>query len=365
MDHGDLRKTPFHAHHRKHGARLVPFAGWEMPVQYGGILKEHRAVRTAIGLFDVSHMGRLDVRGPGAFSFVQRLTTNDVASLEPGMVQYSMICNEAGGILDDVTVYRYADRILLVVNASNREKIVSWISGRPTEGAEIVDRTDAWAQLALQGPSSQAFLQRLTGVDLEPIGFYRFAEGEVAGIPATISRTGYTGEDGFEIYFPAEGADAIWGALTGTGEVEPCGLGARDILRLEVRYCLYGNDIDESTTPLEAGLSWLVKLDAGDFTGRDALRAQRDGGIDRRLAGFRLRKRGIPRPGCPVILDSREVSAVASGGFSPCLEAGIGTAYLPVAAVRAGASIEIGIRGSRVPAEIVPPPFYAGGSRRK
>jgi aminomethyltransferase len=364
MGMSDLKTTPFVSHHEELGARIVPFAGWRMPVQYEGILKEHRAVRSKIGLFDVSHMGRLEIRGPKALAFLQYITTNDVSSLEAGMVQYSTICNERGGILDDVTVYRYPDRFLVVVNASNTDKIIAWMNDHRMDGVEIIDRTVEMAQLALQGPASQAFLQEKTSIELETIGFYQFEEGRVTGAASTVSRTGYTGEDGFEIYFSAGDSDPIWVALTETGDVVPCGLGARDILRLEVRYCLYGNDIDESTTPLEAGLSWLVKFDKGDFIGRDALIEAKERGIQRKLAGFALRGKGIPRPGYVLYHGSREVSKVASGAFSPCLDAGIGTAYLPTGVDRVGTPIEVLIRGNRAPAEVVKAPFYREGSRR-
>jgi aminomethyltransferase len=359
-----LKGTPFQRYHGNMGAKMVDFAGWLMPIQYSGILSEHHAVRTGAGLFDVAHMGRLEIRGRGGVPFVQYLTTNDVSRLKPGMVQYSTICNDPGGILDDVTVYRYDEHLMIVVNASNTGKIISWIRNHMQDGVEFVDRTKEMAQLAVQGPGSQAILQRLASFDLEEIPFYHFKVGLLSGTECTVSRTGYTGEDGFEIYLPAESADEIWTAIMSTNGVTPCGLGARDLLRLEVFYCLYGNDIDETTTPLEAGLNWVVKFDKGDFIGRGSLLGQRKEGLKRRLAGFILRDKGIPRHGYPVVTNGSVVSKVASGAFSPSLRVGIGTAYLPTEIAEEGTTIEIDIRGRKALAEVVKPPFYKDGSRR-
>ena len=359
-----LGETPFFPFFRLLDAKIVDFAGWSMPVRFSGILREHHAVRSGVGLFDVSHMGRLEVRGEKALPFAQYVTTNDVSRLEVGQVQYSTICNENGGILDDVTIYRFPDRYLFVVNASNRAKIWSWLSDHRMEGVELDDLTQEVAQLAIQGPRSQRVLQDLASFDLEEIRFYHFKNGEVAGVDSTVSRTGYTGEDGFEIYFPAREAEKMWTALMEGGDVVPCGLGARDLLRLEVMYCLYGNDIDESTTPLEAGLGWLVRFDAGDFIGRERLLEQRERGVEKRLVGFSLLEKGIPRHGYPVLHGGREVSAVSSGAFSPSLDRGIGTAYLPTEMAVEGTRIDVDIRGRMAPAEIVKPPFYREGSRR-
>jgi len=363
-DKSGPRKTPFYEHHRALGGKIVEFAGWMMPIQYEGILKEHQAVRGGAGIFDVSHMGRLELSGKNAIAYAQYLTTNDVAALEPGMVQYSTICNDSGGILDDVTVYRYADRILMVVNASNTPKIWKWVLDHRQSGVEIRDLTGEIAQLAIQGPKSQEILQTLASFDLDPIPFYQFQEGEVAGIPCMVSRTGYTGEDGFEIYFPVRQADKLWKALIGPRKLTPCGLGARDILRLEMKYCLYGNDIDETTSPLEAGLGWLVKLEKDEFIGRGALLEAKAKGIRRRLAGFSLLEKGIPRPGYPVRHDGEAVSKVASGAYSPSLDGGIGTAYLAPELAKEGNGLEIDIRGKGVGAEVVKTPFYTEGSRR-
>jgi aminomethyltransferase len=359
-----VRETPFLAFHRELGAKIVEFAGWSMPVQYSSILKEHGAVRSGAGLFDVSHMARFEIGGGKALSFVQNLTTNDASKLTVGMVQYSAFCNDEGGILDDVTVYRLPRSFLIVVNAANAGKIRSWISQHVRDGVEFRDRTDDIAQLAVQGPRSQSVLQRVASFDLDGIGFYRFGTGEVAGMVCTVSRTGYTGEDGFEIYLPAPHAATLWRALMDGGELTPCGLGARDILRLEVKYCLYGNDIDETTSPLEAGLGWIVKFDKGDFVGRRSLLEQKERGLTRKLAAFGLLGKGIPRPGYPILRDQRVVSKVASGGYSPSIDRGIGTAYLPVGLCDVKTEIEVEIRGNRLPAEVVTPPFYKAGSRR-
>jgi aminomethyltransferase len=291
------------------------------------------------------------------------MTTNDVSKLEPGKVQYSTICNESGGILDDVTVYRFQDHYLVVVNASNTGKISSWMADKLQGEVELHDRTDEMVQLAVQGPGSQEVLQKFVSFDLEEIAFYEFKGGKVAGHECVVSRTGYTGEDGFELYSRIEHSVDIWTALMSSGEILPCGLGARDLLRLEVRYCLYGNDIDETTTPLEAGLGWLVKFDKGDFIGRDALLEQKNRGVERRLIGYSLLERGIPRRGYPILYDEEIVSEVASGAFSPSLDQGIGTGYLPVDLSTEKTKIEVEIRKKRIPAEVVKPPFYKMGSR--
>jgi aminomethyltransferase len=364
IDQGKLEKTPFFAHFQKLDAKIVDFAGWLMPVQFSGILKEHQVVRTGAGMFDVSHMGRLEIHGRSALEFVQYVTTNDASKVEAGQVQYTTICNEKGGILDDVTVYAYPEWYMLVVNASNTGKIRDWLTKHLREDVELRDATGDIAQLAVQGPESQRLLQERTSIDLEAIRFYQFLTGEVAGVEATVSRTGYTGEDGFEIYFPAQSADRVWTALLSPGEIQPCGLGARDLLRLEVNYCLYGNDIDETTTPLEAGLGWLVKLDSDDFIGKETLLHQKERGIERKLTAFHLLEKGIPRPGYAVLHDGERISSVSSGAFSPSLDRGIGTAYLPIGIAGVGTKIEVEIRDKKVPAETIQPPFYKEGSRR-
>jgi aminomethyltransferase len=366
----DLKRTPLYDEHVAAGGKMVPFAGWEMPVQYPtGITAEHHAVRRAAGLFDVSHMGEIEVRGARALELVQHVTTNDAARLDVGQAQYSALLRDDGTMLDDLIVYRFADHYLLVVNASNRARDFEWIDAfGPRFGVEVIDRSDAIALLALQGPLAPRILARLTDTDLDAIGYYRFAEGEVDGRAATISRTGYTGEDGFELYVAAADAAHLWRRLLEAGAADglvPAGLGARDSLRLEVGYALYGNDMDERRTPLEAGLGWVVKLDKGEFVGRDALLRQKEAGVRTRLAGFRLLERGFPRPGYAIRVDGEPAGEVTSGIVSPSLGEGVGLAYLPAAGAKPGTRIEVVIRDRGVPAEVVRPPFYRDGSVRK
>ncbi|HYD54627.1 MAG TPA: glycine cleavage system aminomethyltransferase GcvT [Gemmatimonadaceae bacterium] len=359
-----LKRTPFHDLHAALGAKIVPFAGYEMPVQYPtGITAEHKAVREGCGLFDVSHMGEFIVRGPGAIDFVSYVTTNDVAKLEVGQVHYSTILNDRGTIEDDCLVYRFADRLMMVVNASNKDKDLAHVSTQlPRFDATIEDVSEGMALLALQGPQAAEILAPLTDVDLSAIKYYHFAEGTVAGRPCLVSRTGYTGEDGFELYHENEHARAIWDALLGTGRVTPCGLGSRDSLRLEMGMALYGNDIDDTTTPLEANLGWLVKLAKGDFVGREALVRQKEQGIPRKLVGFTTSERSFPRHGYPVFHDGQPSGVVRSGTMSPTLGIPIGTCYLPTAAAKTGTTFEIEIRGKRVPATVVKMPFYTEAS---
>jgi aminomethyltransferase len=365
----DLRRTPLHSEHVSLNGKMVPFAGYSMPVQYpSGITAEHRAVRSAAGLFDVSHMGEFEVRGPQALELVQHVTTNDASRLEVGQAQYSTLPAENGTLLDDLLVYRFPDHYLLVVNASNRERDLEWIRSHAGGfDAEVRDRSDEIALLALQGPNAAAILARLTDLDLEEIAYYHFREGTVAGRPAIVSRTGYTGEDGFELYVANADAVPLWRAILEEGAAEgvvPAGLGARDSLRLEMGYALYGNDLDETRTPLEAGLGWVVKLDKGDFVGREALVRRKEQGVDERLAGFRLLERGFPRHGYPVRHEGRPAGEVTSGVLSPSLGQGIGMAYLPAAAAKPGTRVEVVIRDQPVPAEVVRPPFYREGSVR-
>ena len=361
-----LKLTPFHDTHVALGAKMVPFAGYEMPVQYPtGITAEHRAVRTTSGLFDVSHMGEFDIRGPGAVEFTNYVTSNNVAALAVGQVQYSTILNERGTIEDDCLVYRFADRIMMVVNASNRAKDLEHIRRyAPRFDVTITDVSDDTALLALQGPIAERVLQPLTDAALGGIKYYYFTEGHVAGVPAVISRTGYTGEDGFEMYFDASHASTVWDALMATGEVTPVGLGCRDTLRLEMGMALYGNDIDDTVTPLEANLGWLVKLNKGDFVGRDALVAQKESGIPRKLVGFTTSDRSFPRHGYPVFHAGQPSGEVRSGTMSPSLGIPIGTCYLPAAAAKEGESLEIEVRGKRIAGTVVKLPFYKEGSHR-
>jgi aminomethyltransferase len=366
----ELKHTPLIDEHVALGAKVVPFAGYRMPIQYPtGIHAEHQAVRTAAGLFDVSHMGEFEVRGERAEDFVQFVTTNDVSRLEVWQAQYSTLPREDGTLIDDLLVYRLPDHFMLVVNASNRERDWEWISRYADRfGVELRDRSDEVALLALQGPASEAILARLTDAPLPEIGYYRFRAGAVDGRPALISRTGYTGEDGFELYLDAADAASVWRRLLEVGREDgliPVGLGARDSLRLEMGYALYGNDLDDRRTPLEAGLGWVVKLDKGEFVGREALQRQKEEGVRERLAGFRLTARGFPRHGYTVRVDGRDAGTITSGTLSPSLGEGIGMAYLPTGSARPGTRVEVVIRDQAVPAEVVRPPFYTGGSVRK
>lgn len=365
-----LKRTPLYEEHVALGAKIVPFAGYEMPVQYPeGITAEHHTVRTAAGLFDVSHMGEVEIRGPQALELVQFLTVNDASRLENGQAQYSALCREDGGVIDDLVVYRYPDRFMLVVNAANREKDVAWVKRHAARfDVNVEDRSDDIALLALQGPRAQAILVELARVDLDRIRYYHFAEGAVNGRPATISRTGYTGEDGFELYVAADGATALWRELLRVGVrngLIATGLGARDSLRLEVGYALYGNDLDEEHTALVAGLGWIVKLDKGEFLGRDALRRQKEEGATARLTGLRLRERGFPRHGYSVERDGESIGVVTSGTVSPTLGDGIALAYVATQAATPGTELDIIIRGRKVPAKTERPPFYRNGSVRK
>jgi aminomethyltransferase len=359
-----LKRTPLHEIHVALGGKIVPFAGYEMPVQYaGGITAEHRAVREGCGIFDVSHMGEFWVTGDRAVDFVSYVTTNDVAALALGQVHYSTILNDRGTIEDDCLVYRFADRIMMVVNASNAAKDYAHVAPHAaTYGVSLHDASDEMSLLAVQGPKAAEILQGLTPVDLSTIRYYHFTEGEVAGHDAIVSRTGYTGEDGFELYIPNDAAVPLWNAILNTGRVTPCGLGARDTLRLEMGMALYGNDIDDTTTPLEANLAWLVKLGKGDFVGRDALVAQKERGLARRLVGFTMAERTFPRHGYPVFADGQSSGVVCSGTMSPTLGIPIGTCYLPITAAKEGTTFEIEIRGKRHPATVTKPPFYKHAS---
>ena len=360
-----LKRTPFHDIHVALGAKMVPFAGYEMPVQYPtGISAEHKAVREQCGLFDVSHMGEFLVRGPGAVDFVNHVTTNNVASLEIGQVQYSGILNDRGTFEDDCLVYRDDEGIMMVVNASNATKDLAHISRHVSRfDCTLKDISDDIALLALQGPNAAAILQPLTSVDLASIGYYHFKVGAVVGAPGIyVSRTGYTGEDGFELYFPPEHSHKIWSALMDTGQVSPAGLGCRDTLRLEMGMALYGNDIDDTVTPLEAGLGWIVKLPKGDFVGRDALVKQKESGVPRKLVGFTFAERAIPRHGYPVFHNGAPSGTVCSGTMSPTLGTPIGTCYLPAGHTAEGTSFEVDVRGKRIAATVVKTPFYKNAS---
>ena len=358
---GMLKRTPLHDVHVALGAKIVPFAGYEMPVQYPqGITAEHKAVREACGMFDVSHMGEVIVRGPDAIRFVASVTSNDVAALAVGQIQYSTLLRADGTIVDDLLVYRYADHLMLVINASNREKDLAHLQAHLAgHDCVMTDISDDIALLAIQGPDAAEVVQSLAGAPLDGVKYYRFTEGDVAGIPCTISRTGYTGEDGFELYFDAPHAVAMWHAIMATGKVTPTGLGARDTLRLEAGLCLYGHELDDRTTPIEAGLNWIVKLGKPDaFLGREVLQRQQTEGTDRKLVGFTIGERAIPRQGHGVLYGGVAFGEVCSGTMSPTLGIPVGTCYLPSAAAVVGTTFEIDIRGKKLPARVVKLPFY-------
>lgn len=340
---------------------MIDFAGWEMPVQYTGALDEHHCVRKAVGVFDVSHMGRCEITGADALSFVQRMTCNDVSRLADGQAQYSALLTPEGTFIDDIVVYRFDSRRLFIcVNAATTAKDFAWLRDHKPDDVDFVDRSSEYAQLAVQGPKSVEILQKLTPTDLSAIKFYWFAEGEIAGSRAILSRTGYTGEPGYELYVPAENAEKVWQAVFEAGAstgIAAAGLACRNSLRLEMRYPLYGNDIDETTTPYEAGLGWIVKLDTG-FIGEEVLRRQKEEGVSRRLAGFEMIDRGIVRDGYPIYVDDGAVTQATSGGYSPSLEKSIGLAYLPPDKSDPGTEIGVEIRGQRRKARVVQTPFY-------
>jgi aminomethyltransferase len=341
---------------------MVPFGGWEMPVQYVGIIEEHRRVRQAVGLFDVSHMGEFEFRGPDAVAFLQRVTTNDIERLAVGQVQYSLMCTPDGGIVDDLTLHRIKpDEFLMTVNAANIDRDWAWLKRHLAGAVKAENVSDITALFAVQGPRAEAVLARLADQDVTGIGYYRFVRGRIAGAESYISRTGYTGEDGFEIYCYAREAEKVWQALLDEGKQEgiaPIGLGARDTLRLEMKYALYGNDIDETTNPIEAGLGWVVKLDKGDFLGRDAIRKTSAEGPRRRLVGFEMVERAVPRHGYRILRDGREVGVVTSGSYGPSVDRFIGMGYVAQDLAVVGTEIGVEVRGAPHAARVVKTPFY-------
>lgn len=376
-----LLRTPLHAEHLRHGAKMVPFGGWDMPLHYApGILEEHEAVRSRVGLFDVSHMGRYEFAGPGAVPFANSLIANNLAKLEPGRLLYAAVCADSGGVLDDVTVYRRADTVWFVVNASNRATIWNWIERcRPEwkgESFTVRDRSSELAQIALQGPRAQTIAQPAAADDLDPVGYYHFLETTLFDVPALVSRNGYTGEDGFEIYFAADAAPQLWRSLFEAGQREglmPAGLGCRDTLRLEMGYCLYGNELGPEVSPLEAGIGWTVKLKREQpFHGQAALQAEKERGARRTLIGFevpgkRLARHGqsILRPAAGANAESAQVvGQVTSGGFSPSLQRGIGLGLVHPDCAEIGMQLEVDVRGARVPVTVVERPFYKNASHR-
>lgn len=359
---GPFKRTPLFDTHRQLGAKMIPFGGWEMPVQYTGILEEHRAVRERAGLFDISHMGEIEIKGPQALEAIQHLTSNDASRLRVGQVQYSALTTPQGTFVDDITVYKFADdRYCLTVNAANIEKDFAWIREHVAPAVEVRNASDEIALLALQGPRAQEILEKLANVEVGKLKYYCFVEGKVVGIGCYISRTGYTGEDGFEIYIRSPHAATLWDALLGTGApvgLQPCGLGARDTLRLEAKMALYGQDIDDRHTVLEADLGWIVKLEKGEFIGREVLARQKADGVNRKLVGFEMLGRGIARPHYAIVKGSKLIGEVTSGGPAPSLGKNIGLGYVAVQYAAIETEYDIVIRGNPVAARVVPTPFY-------
>ena len=356
-----LKKTALNSVHREFGGKMVEFAGWEMPVQYQGALKEHLAVRQSVGVFDVSHMGQIEIIGKDALILAQRVTSNDISQLEDNQAQYSAFLNPQGTFIDDIVVYRISsDHIFICVNAANRNKNHQWLEKEKQGNVQIQDSSDSYCLIAVQGPQSEALLQQMTEVDLSEIKYYRFAWGILGGVHSLISRTGYTGEDGFEIYIPPEKAESIWRKIFTVGKplgVTPAGLAARNTLRLEMCYALYGNDIDNTTSPLEAGLGWIVKLDKPDFIGQNSLKKQKVKGLKRKLVGFEMIDRGIARDHYPVFIEQTCVGEVTSGSFSPSLKKSVGMAYLPIEKAEINQLFHIEIRGKKLQAKVIEKPF--------
>ncbi|HJP91027.1 MAG TPA: glycine cleavage system aminomethyltransferase GcvT [Pyrinomonadaceae bacterium] len=362
-----LKRTTLNNVHRQAGGRMIDFGGWDMPVQYpAGTIEEHLRTRNHAGLFDVSHMGEIDVRGADAITFVNHITSNDVSKLVDGQAQYSTLTTPQGTVIDDLLVYRLAaDHLLLVVNAGTTDKDWEWIqSHHAGEPVELNNVSSNYCQLALQGPDAQSILQKLTELQLEEIKYYHFKTGTVDGVDAIVSRTGYTGEDGFEVYAASDRAEQLWNKILNAGNsgsengVLPCGLAARNTLRLEAGMALYGHEIDETTTLLEANLGWICKLDKGDFIGREALARQKEGGVKRKLVGFEVTDRGIARDDQEVVIDGERVGKVTSGSPAPFLKKNIGFAYVPIENANVGQEIQIDVRGRLVGAQIVKTPFY-------
>ena len=361
-----MRQTPLIQQHRASCAKLVDFAGWEMPIHYSGVVDEYHTVRSHVGLFDVSHMGRMRIAGTGSVSFLQHITTNDVGKLAVSQAQYSMVCNETGGIKDDVFVYRLSlDEFLLCVNASNREKILSWLQSHLVQDktVRLEDRSAELSQVAVQGPQSRELLMSLGGKSLEGLKLHHTCEATIGDLSCLLARTGYTGELGYEIYIDADKVGRLWDLLIDKGRacgLKPAGLGARDLLRLEMGYLLYGNDMDEDTTPLEANADWTVSFQKGEFIGSQALLAQKQAGVARRFIAFELVEKAVPRHGFRILdsTNSQPIGHITSGNLSPLLQKGIGLGYVPLSHANPGTSLAIEIRGKTVLAIVVKPPFY-------
>ncbi|HEV2178196.1 MAG TPA: glycine cleavage system aminomethyltransferase GcvT [Terriglobia bacterium] len=360
----ELKRTALNAIHRAAGAKMVEFGGWEMPVEYSGIVQEHVAVRTRAGLFDVSHMGEIEIRGSRALDLVQYVTSNDAAKLQINQAQYTALMYPQGSAVDDCLLHKFAaDHYFLCVNAANTAKDFAWITRHNSFGADVRDVSTNYSQLALQGPRAVTILTRVSQPDVAGIKYYWFTRAMCCGVEGLLARTGYTGEDGFEFYFPPSESECVWSGLLEAGRDDgliPAGLGARNTLRLEAAFPLYGHELDSETTLLEAGLGWIAKLDKGDFLGRDALAAQKQFGTRKKLVGFEMADRGVARDSYPVSIGGERVGKVTSGSYAPFLKKNIGLAYLPPEKVNeAGArGIQIEIRGRAVPARLAPLPFY-------
>ncbi|UCH11652.1 MAG: glycine cleavage system aminomethyltransferase GcvT [Fidelibacterota bacterium] len=355
-----MKRTPLYHQHVALGARIAPFGGYEMPVQYSGITAEHLGVRTTVGLFDVSHMGEFRVNGSDALAFLQDVTVNDVAALETGQAQYSAMCYSDGGIVDDLLLYKRADHYFMVVNAANIEKDFEWLKSNIKGDVSLTNLSDDVGLIAVQGPASRELASKVLAVDLAGVSYYHFVEGEYQGGEVMISRTGYTGELGFELYTDPETTRRLWQALQEAGkdvDAVPVGLGARDTLRLEMKYCLYGNDITAETNPIEAGLGWITKLDKGPFIGSKVIAQVKEEKPVRRLVAFQMRDRAIPRPGYPIMSGNHQVGSVTSGTQSPSLRSGIGLGYVARDHAKIGTELEVDIRGKRAGAVIIKPPF--------
>lgn len=361
-----LKKTPFYEMHVKNGGRIVEFAGFLIPVQFEGIIPEHRTVRTDVGVFDVSHMGEIEILGKERLKFVDYLTTNDASKLELNQIQYATMLYPDAGIVDDLLVYNLKDRILLIVNAANTDKDYQWIVNNKKYDIDIKNISDDIGQLAIQGPKAESTMQKLFDLDLSTLKYYWATEVKMKDIPVLLSRTGYTGEDGFEVYVDKKYAAQCWQMIFDAGaeyDIKPIGLGARDTLRFEMRYCLYGNDIDETTNPLEAGLGWVVKFDKGDFIGRDSLLEVKEAGIKRKLVGFEVIHKGIPRPHQEIHAEGRKIGFVTSGTFSPSMKKGMGIGYAEKPYSKVGTRIRV-IGKSSVEAEVIKGPFYKHGTHK-
>ncbi len=362
-----IKETPFYKYHIEAGAKMIPFAGYMMPIQYTGITAEHQAVRENVGLFDLSHMGEFEISGPGALGFLQKMTTNDVSTIKLGQIQYTCMCYENGGIVDDLLIYHLGDRYMLVVNASNIEKDFEWLQSHLNSDVKLKDLSDKYGLLAVQGPNSQKVMESISSYDFESMPYYNSAVTEIGGHSVLFSRTGYTGEDGFEIYIHPDACDDIWEKIVEAGNKSDMlfiGLGARDSLRMEMKMTLYGNDIDQTTTPVEASLSWIVKLDKGSFVGSDIIKKQKKEKPKKRLICLELEGRAFPRPGYDLISEDQVVGKVTSGTFSPSLNKPIALGYLPLRLTKIGNTVNVKIRNKLFPAHVVKPPFYKEGTHR-